>query len=499
MPIRSIFARSSLIFAPGIFAACSMQSSPALVQADARPPLASLALEGATLSPAFDASVHDYSVRCAAGTNRFTLTAAGSGVISMVQPASKALAPSTPTSVDVQEDSAVVVSVQATTGSTDEYWIRCLPHDFPQLEPHRSAPSNGNWYVLGDTIPKGGASGFAMVLDPNGTPVWYRRVGKGATYVQVVSHDVLAYSAALGTTFGTDPNGEFVFVDLEAGTERTLRTVGTPTDHHELLPLANGNFMLFSYPKTDGIDLSARGVDVTSIADCNIQEVTKDGALVWSWLMSEHVDAATESTDLAKATIGTDEVIDAFHCNSLDVADNGDVLVSVRHADALYRISRTTGQIVWKLGGTPNNKDGAQLIALQGDAEGGFFHQHDARFVASDTSISLFDDHLPQTGAARGIELQIDLATSTAKTTWQHAGPFGSAAMGSTRRMPDGSHIIGWGVMGTNSPTLAVTEVGAHEEPLFDLSFGGGDYVYRVVSVPNEDLDVNVLRRTAGH
>src|SRR5262249_26371625 len=153
----------------------------------------------------------------------------------------------------------------------------------------------------------------------------------------------------------------------------------------------------------------------------------------------DHIDPVREST-----LPGGGAVVDVYHCNSIDVNADGDVLVSARHTDSLFLISKATGQIVWKLGGTAYSQDGAQLIAIQNDPHVAFYRQHDARFRPNG-NISLFDDQSGKPGPARGVEYQLDLAAGTAQVVWQYEGSASSAAMGSFRRYADGTNLVGWG------------------------------------------------------
>lgn len=463
-------------------------------------------LSGFTLQPAFDPAIHDYVVRCAAGRNAtdVSVSAAHDVTVAMTQPKKVSLAH--PASLTLAENDAVVVQA-ITQGVEADYWVRCLPHDFPQISARRYVSTTPGYYLTGNTQPGKNEGSYAMVLDDNGTPVWYRDMPAGDTVglVTAVGPDEIAYIAASPGRFVTDPTSHFQLVDLDTREEKSIATVGSPTDLHELLPLTSGDFMMLSFPATQGIDMRPRGItNTTTIADCSVQEIAPDGTLVWSWLGSDHFDVVTESTELATGTIGTTPVIDPFHCNSLDVFPNGDVLLSARQMDAVFRISRTTGKVLWKLGGMPTNKDGAQILQMHADAEGSFFHQHDARYV-SDDELTLFDDHTtqadtqkPASGVARGMEIALDLGAGTGATVFQHQATASASATGSFRRAPDGSSVVGWGFLGGGPPTLAMTEVDKSGSVLFEISFPLGDYTYRVLKVPTASLNVDAMRAAAG-
>jgi hypothetical protein len=469
--------------------------------------LTSLTLSGFNLSPSFSPTVHDYVVQCEAGTNTTTITATATdgASVSLTQPQATSLAQ--PATITMAENDAVVVEATAEDGVPNDYWVRCLPHDFPQLTFTRYGSTTPGYYVLGNSTIETGEAGYAMVLDQNATPIWYRAVDPATTagYVTVIAQDTIVYMSLEGGRFGTDPLGHFVIANLDTGVETSVATVGVPTDEHEFKSLANGDFMMLSYPQTSGIDLSSRGItDTTTIADCNIQEVAPDGSLVWSWLGSDHIDAVTESTELALATIGDTSVVDPFHCNSIDVTLDGDVLLSARQIDAVMLISRATGTIQWKLGGIPSNKDGATIIQMQNDPETSFYHQHDARLLPNG-DISLYDDHttqfdtqLPTTDVARGMEIAFNPSTGIATMVWQFQSTIASQATGSFRRYADGSNLIGWGFMSPTSPALAMTEVDDSGNRLLDLNFTLGDYLYRAEKISTSLLSLDVLRKTAG-
>jgi arylsulfotransferase ASST len=221
---------------------------------------------------------------------------------------------------------------------------------------------------------------------------------------------------------------------LNTWTTQSITTIGIPLDNHELRLLPNGDFMLMSYPNLTGVDLTGlRNYGFNStIADCAVQEVDPQGNLVWDWRASNHTDPVRES--VAPAGAGTDaSPADVYHGNSIDVNADGDVLISFRNMSSVFLVSKTTGHVVWKLGGTAYNKDGAQILAIQGDPEGAFSLQHDARFQPNG-DISLFDDHSGTAvpGVARGVEYALDLSSSTAHVVWQYQGAANTSFLGAS-------------------------------------------------------------------
>jgi hypothetical protein len=260
--------------------------------------------------------------------------------------------------------------------------------------------------------------------------------------------------------------------------------VTTPTDSHELRLLSNGDALLLTFPVV-AIDGG------TLVGDCEIQEVDDKGGLVWSWDALAHVDVAKESVTQQVAKVNGVDVVDVYHCNSVDVDSSGNLLLSMRHTSAVYFIDKTTGMIGWKLGGTSYVGDGGAHIAVVNDSQGTFSLQHDARFSTS--GLTMFDDHGGSVGVARGVEYAIDLAAKTATPTFQFLGIGPSLFEGSFRRQADGHSVVGWGHVAADPRTF--TEVDAQGSDVFDVTLAGGNS-YRAVKVPTSQLDVSLLRAT---
>ncbi len=227
-----------------------------------------------------------------------------------------------------------------------------------------------------------------------------------------------------------------------------------------------------------------------------VEEVDANGGLVWQWRMSDHVDVTEAQTTprLVKTPTNPSTAVDVYHCNSVEVGPTGDVMVSARHNNAVYFIDKASGVISWKLGGTPSNHDGAQILSIRNDPEGTISGQHDARFRPGG-NVSLYDDHTAAGAAARGVEYAIDTNAGTATLVWQYAAPDGNpgSATGSFRRSADGNdNIVGWG---NKLPGSGFTEVDAAGNVMLEVKFPNGDQEYRALKEPAAALDAGLLRR----
>jgi Arylsulfotransferase (ASST) len=433
-------------------------------------PVISIGLPPLTLTPTFSTSISDYYVRCADGENALTLIVG--------YPTGETQSP-----VTLVPDQEISVS--------DQYWIRCLPSDFPVLTasapPDAGAPTPG--YYLVDSLT------YAMVLDVNGTPIWYGR-GSAVADVESLATDTISFVPNATLPYGYDDTVDFTLKSLDPLTTTTLTAVGSPTDVHELRLLPNGHYLLFTYPIETGVDLTGLETYGTNqtMADCAIQEIDGQNNLVWSWLASDHIDPVKESIEPEADTVNGATVIDVFHCNAIDVDSTGNLLLSARHTNAIFYIDRTSGTVTWKLGGAAYNKDSAQLLTTDtSDPEGSFSLQHDARFAATSGHITMFDDHgaPTATGVARGVEYALDFTGLKATVVFEYLGIGPSLFEGSFRRYADGHSVIGWGSVAGDPRIL--TEVDQSGNDVLDISSSGGPS-YRSVKVPLSQLNIALLR-----
>ncbi len=472
-------------------------------------PLASLAISPLTLTPGFSPAIFDYTIPCAAGTNAVTidLTAVAGGTVRLTSPVTTQASPSQSDPVNLAENQAAVVEAENAQGQTAQYWLRCLPHDFPALNvtPHPGAGSpTPGWYLTANLRNDGS---YAMVLDTHGTPVWYKKAPVGvALDVKPFGHNRVAFASAPTSGYGRTPGDHYDVYDLETNQiADTVSAVGSPTDFHDMIALSNGNRMVLTYPIRHGVDLT--GLDATpapgansNIADCEIQEVDPQGQLVWKWDATDHVDPVAENQFNGVDVINGENVYDVYHCNSIDAIPGGDVLLSIRHMNAVVRIGRSDGTIKWKMGGTTNNKDNAQHVTVENYPQSATSLQHDARYLPNG-DISVFDNQSVGIGPAQGVEFALDLNAGTAHPVFQVGSPENkqSFATGDFRRFPDGHSVVCWGFTAFGGPVpLVFSEVDPGGNDVLDVGFVNGDAPYRAVKAPPTAFDINVLRATAG-
>ncbi len=167
------------------------------------PVLVELSVAGAKseLTPAFSSYVFDYYVRCASGTNALSVTmeASAGAQNQLTQPLTGSPSLSEQTVAASVNDGAAIVATASKGSAKTDYWVRCLPHDFPPFTwktyPDAGTPTPG-YYLLGTDEPFSTDGDYAMVLDSTGVPVWYQRTGYPVSDVDTVMSGTIRTRAA---------------------------------------------------------------------------------------------------------------------------------------------------------------------------------------------------------------------------------------------------------------------------------------------------------------
>jgi Arylsulfotransferase (ASST) len=432
------------------------------------------------LDPAFAWQVHDYAVRCNQSpvSIHVTLPAGWQGKVQG--------GPLRSTDFTSQRSlsagRAVVVSFYPSSdpSSGSYFHVRCLPRDFPPYNFVRTGPGGPEFFMLQMN------HNYATIFDQHGVPIWWFKSDGSPINAQVLPDGTVAWVPVKSTSGPL--TGAFVIRTLEGQFVRTVNTVGAPTtDLHELQLLPGGNYLLAGQVTKSHVDTNAYGGSAdASVLGFEVQEVTPHGRLVWKWDSLHHIGLGQTPTRWWNVVVGQPQPYDIQHWNSAE-ADGKYVLLSFRNLDAVYEINRRTGDIAWKLGGTPTPKS----LTVLNDPYGSYplGGQHDARRLP-DGTISIHDNLTDLNAPPRAVRYQIDPQAGTADLVQSITDPDApeSSCCGSARMLPSGDWLIGWG----RNPF-----VGAYNssgQRIFKLQVPGGTY-YRASPVPPHELTAQRLRQ----
>jgi hypothetical protein len=444
------------------------------------------------LFPPFDPAVSDYVTRCGASPVTVSVGAPPGTTVAI----DGAPGRSGVFSQDVQLAAGQAFSFSTTAGGqTSTFHVRCLPADFPAWTYSSTGTPRARFYITtpqGGTTPDGQpAGGYVAIFDDHGVPVWWRQAA--ALDAKLLSDGTLAWFTK--TADGTSTPG-YEIRRLDGSLVRTWATVGSDTDLHDLQILPNGDALMLTYPPRPGtIDLSPYGGPKTNatVLDAEIQEIAPDGTLVWSWNTKDHIPLSETGarwwSALPTPTALPDgrTAYDYAHVNSIQQVGNT-VVASFRHFDAVYAIDKSTGNILYKLGGTPR----PESLTVLDDPEGAypFGGQHFAR-VLPDGTLTVHDNNtLLSTPVPRAVRYRIDLTARTATLLEQISDPHVSTSLccGSAERLDDGTWVMSWG----GTPNITEFAPGGGRD--FELSFAFPGFSYRVALITGATPSIGDLR-----
>jgi hypothetical protein len=407
------------------------------------------------LRPAFDRKVSDYVARCpAGGEQRVFVHASGGDRVSVG--GGKREGGTFERRLSREPGRAFTIRLES-DGRTTTHHVRCLPPDFPEWTFDANGEAQAQWYLIEPTGPHD--FGYMAFFDANGVPVWWwhHSAPWGPWDGKLLPDGTVAFARFFNDHFGLRGFKDAYEVRrLDGSLVRRVRTPGSSTDTHDLQQLPNGDFLLITYLPRENADLSRRGGPKRTIVfDCEIQEVTPGGKVVWRWNSKDHIPISWTTgnrktgwwaTNGHRDEHGVRDTFDLVHVNSVEPDGDG-VIVSARHLDAVFRIDRATGKIDWKLGGTHVQGKSLKVVGAPKGYRGErlFSGQHDAR-LWKDGSLTVHDN-----GTDRRPPLAdrfvIDRKARTATLVEHLADPeiHESGAIGSARKLDGGNWVVDWG------------------------------------------------------
>jgi hypothetical protein len=347
----------------------------------------------------------------------------------------------------------------------------------PAVEVAQAAPEAAAGRVF--VAPKRGATQVGpLILDDAGEPIWFHPLTgndqafdfRAQTYR---GEPVLTWWQGRMQLYRGGGVGRIL--DTRYRPVATVRAAnGYVMDAHEMKLTPAGTALTMSYFVVPW-DLTKLGGRRDGLVEDNVvQEIdVETGAVLFEWHTLGSIPLG-ESIRPAPQEQG--KIHDPWHLNSVELDRDGDFIVSARHANALYKVDRETGEVVWRLGGKASDFE-------MGDGTE-FKLQHDAR-VHDDGTISLFDnvsEDVKSDEHSRGIVLRLDEDAKTASLvrSVEHPDELLSPTQGSMQVLDDGGAFVGWGGL---HPEFS--EFDAEGGLVFDARFmAKGVETYRAYRMP---------------
>lgn len=367
------------------------------------------------------------------------------------------------------------------------YTIHYLPSDLPKTNViTKNNPSEGfifiNLFHLSPSNPN--PINYIAILNNDGFPVYYKK-----TTNQIINFKYFETSTNQKRySYNDNTLGKIIVMDENFNELNQLELLpnnghgAIRTDNHDFIYFNDNHYILPAYVSRTGVNMTAYGgASSVELLDFAFQEIL-NGQVIFEWNSANFTEFLQHTDPIYYNQFATNPKVDYFHFNSIDIDPNdNNFIVSARHMNQVYKINRSTGQIMWRFGGSNDdfNLIGNTIIS----------HPHHATILANG-NLLLFDNGVTKTPQqSRIVEFDIneDNFTTTIVNQYTETGRYFDI-MGSAQKLQNGNYFIGWGgniTSQVNANKSDITEVDASGNILLDISFSNNPnsftYSYRAL------------------
>ncbi len=303
----------------------------------------------------------------------------------------------------------------------------------------------------------------AIIYDANGEPIWFRPA-------RAINFRKQTYRGKPVITWFEGPSGKtntrkntYMIANRNYKIiKRVYPGPGFSADSHEFRLTKRGTAFVTIY--------DTKFVNGRAVSDSIAQEIdVRTGRVVWQWRSLDHVPISDSFVSKFRKP---GNPFDYFHINSIVGTSDGNILISGRGPNAVYKVSRRTGRIIWQLGGKRSDFKMGKRAA--------FHQQHDAQMI-SKNKISIFDNSTSPTVSkkwakqSRGLVLKLNFKKKKAVVAQEFFNPAKPLAtqQGNMQKLKNGNYLVGWGGV----PLLS--EHAANGKVVFDAELLGIRAFYR--------------------
>ncbi|GAB3914262.1 hypothetical protein GCM10011575_18070 [Microlunatus endophyticus] len=285
-----------------------------------------------------------------------------------------------------------------------------------------------------------------MIIDHAGRLVWFSPTDSAEGQSDVVmdfrpqtyrGRPVLTWWE--GTSANGYGTGTGVIADSSYTKIATVNAVGNlQADLHEFLITARNTAYLTAYRRTTTDLTAAGGLSKGNVLSGVVQEIDiATGKLLFSWDSLDHVDP---TASYVKPTTNPGDTLDYFHINSIFELDNDTLLISSRNTWAVYAVAKSSGRVLWRLGGQHSDFHHATGTRFE--------WQHHATQLRPGRLMIFDNASAPaQERQSRALLLDVDTKSMTVALVRALTHPAGLLAdsQGSFQHLSTGEWFVGWG------------------------------------------------------
>jgi hypothetical protein len=345
--------------------------------------------------------------------------------------------------------------------------------NYPAFSVTAYTPASAGYYFIIPFIPGSGDFPTHMILDSMGRVVYYKQMNVlNSGDFKIQPNGLMSYSWA----------NKFYLMDSSFTIVDSVRCVnGIITDTHDMQVLPNGNFLLLGY-EYETMDLSSYyyfgpnnnqpGSSSANVRCVVVQELDPSRNVVFEWHSKDYFSF----NDVDPFFLQGPATVDWTHSNSVELDDDGNILISSRHFNEITKINRSDSSVIWRLGGNANQ--------FTSNDPSLFLAQHDARRIANG-NLTVFDNgRTNPLHYASAKEYQIDENLMTATLVWSYITDTAanSISMGNVQRLSNGNTVVGYGNVPTRDYMFNVADPAGNK--IFEVTFHDTMRTYRAFNYP---------------
>lgn len=370
--------------------------------------------------------------------------------------------------MEMKKISLICVVLLSLAGLVCENAHAQLPDDFPGIEVTTYVPGSvGEGYIfLAVASITDGIGTYLMIIDNEGTPVWYEKLDTHEIYDFKVQPNGFLTSAPFIEEHSYTGGGD-AYHEIRDENYNILEEIHGKNDYvaesHDFQILPNGNILQFGYYMSE-VDMSSivnNGHPGAITSGGVVQELDAQRNVVFQWRSWDYFDFETYQNWGRRST---GKVLSPHHLNDINQDPDGNIILGT--PSEIRKINRQTGEIMWTLGGVYN-----EYTPVGEGADVSHFGGHATHRIENGNFL-MYDNGGRGGGSSTIHEYTLDEVNKTATHVWSWEPPMEIAAWhrGNAQRLPNGNTVIGWGgASGDHIP--ACTEVAPSGEVVFELYF----------------------------
>jgi hypothetical protein len=358
---------------------------------------------------------------------------------------------------------AIVVSACAFASATTVAAARepAVDGDPPPLTvvTRRPGMAPGLIFTTPQSIQLPTASHGPLISDDRGRPVWFHPLAEGeyATSLRVQTyqgHNVLTWWQGTASNTGIGMGTGY----LADENYRIIATVKAPEPLglHEFRLTPEGTALVVAVHMAHADLTPIGGPSDGPVVESVVYEIdVATGRVLLTWKSLDHVPV----TDTDVSWQGGP--LDYIHVNSVAVDTDGNLIISGRHTNTVYKVNRHTGEIMWRLGG--RHSDFRLGVGVK------FQWQHDV--VPEGNNVYRMFDNEARPGLdgyeSRVLWVKADPKRGVTEFVRQlvHPDLMSTALEGGSHGLPNGNTFVSWG-----GPPGRISEFGKDGKLLFDAT-----------------------------